>query len=626
MPPRRRHRQRPAAPRADLQRQTTARVTASTPVRLTREQDGVDLAAELSHPARERPVVVVSVPAGRRAPWIDADAVAEAVLGLAEVVVLATDAASWALAEIVPPGGQVYGGAGRAYPPGLGWMTELTQAPIRFACSEQDAQRATEMLIHDALGMVAKAGGSRPAGRRGIDLTGVVKVLVPPSRALVELEDGGLATVWQELTVPSVPIDRLLQEGQSVRGFWDAESKRLDIMGMRLNGPAWALGLGRGDVVLTRVVEVRPDVVLLALHPDVVVPVVKERVTTRAEDTLTSLFSEGEVVLARVAARDDDRVFLRLDDVDDGDEPVPAPALVSGGPPWLVPPTPERSDDEAALVAEPAAAEDPSAGAATGGGGAGAEGGRAGGPDLTVARSGRQDPSQGRAGGQGARRRPASAPVPAGRVRDLELEVHRLRSERDAADRAAAAFTARSRELEERNAWLERKVRHQRTVLRQEKLRDRRASPTRQDREVATTEESRAAFDDPVRQFRHEVYLAWADLIPAGEKGEHPLPPYSLGPDFLRSLDVVHGVDRTKVVRVVVEVLTGLAERLDGRDLHVLRSGAGAGAAPVMRTDGATGWRVALQRETPAARRLHFWRGVDTVELARVVTHDDMRI
>jgi hypothetical protein len=39
---------------------------------------------------------------------------------------------------------------------------------------------------------------------------------------------------------------------------------------------------------------------------------------------------------------------------------------------------------------------------------------------------------------------------------------------------------------------------------------------------------------------------------------------------------------------------------------------------------GWVGWRVALQRETPAARRLHFWqRG--KYELSRVVNHDDFR-
>ncbi|MFZ5851184.1 MAG: hypothetical protein ACOYY2_07315 [Actinomycetota bacterium] len=131
------------------------------------------------------------------------------------------------------------------------------------------------------------------------------------------------------------------------------------------------------------------------------------------------------------------------------------------------------------------------------------------------------------------------------------------------------------------------------------------------------------AFADPEEQFRHEVYLAWARRIPKGEKASRPLPAYALGPRFLSSLQETGGVDRAKVVQVVVEVLTGLAAELDGRCLHPLRQGAGGDERPVTREDGAVCWRVALQRESPAARRLHFWRRGGEVELSRVVLHDD---
>jgi len=70
--------------------------------------------------------------------------------------------------------------------------------------------------------------------------------------------------------------------------------------------------------------------------------------------------------------------------------------------------------------------------------------------------------------------------------------------------------------------------------------------------------------------------------------------------------------------------LTGLADQLPGRDLHRLRPGTGGDDPPVTRQDGATCRRVALQRNTPAAWRLHFWRCAGGhVELCRVVTHDD---
>jgi len=133
------------------------------------------------------------------------------------------------------------------------------------------------------------------------------------------------------------------------------------------------------------------------------------------------------------------------------------------------------------------------------------------------------------------------------------------------------------------------------------------------------------AFADAEEQFRFEVRLTWVRMISAGEKADRPLAEYRLGPDFLRTLDTLEGVSRDKVVAVVVEVLTGIAVQKSGRDLHQLRTSDGGGAPYVVRPeDGAQAWRVALQRETPQARRLHYWRLGDTYELSRVVRHDDM--
>ena len=101
-------------------------------------------------------------------------------------------------------------------------------------------------------------------------------------------------------------------------------------------------------------------------------------------------------------------------------------------------------------------------------------------------------------------------------------------------------------------------------------------------------------FQDAGEQFRYDVYLAWARRIPAAEKRHRPLHDYQLGEEFLPSLAGLDGIDRRKVVDVVVEVLTGLAETLDGREMHVLRSAPAGGAPPLVRDDGAICWRVAL--------------------------------
>ena len=132
------------------------------------------------------------------------------------------------------------------------------------------------------------------------------------------------------------------------------------------------------------------------------------------------------------------------------------------------------------------------------------------------------------------------------------------------------------------------------------------------------------AFADPEDEFRWQVYSDWVRRIPAGEKSTRPLVAYWIGPDFLDSLTSIEGVSVVKVAGVVVEVLTGLAESNPSRLMHALRSGSGGDDAPVRR-DGATCWRVALQTGTPSARRLHFWRSAEGIELSRVVVHDDFR-
>ena len=132
-------------------------------------------------------------------------------------------------------------------------------------------------------------------------------------------------------------------------------------------------------------------------------------------------------------------------------------------------------------------------------------------------------------------------------------------------------------------------------------------------------------FLDPADQFRHEVYIEWAERIPAEQKAAFPLAPYTLGERFLSSLEAVQGAERTKVVQVVVEILTGLDRELASRDRHVLRAGAAGNAAPVTREDGSVCWRVTLQRNRPSARRLHFWSAPSGIDLSRVVLHDDMK-
>ena len=91
-------------------------------------------------------------------------------------------------------------------------------------------------------------------------------------------------------------------------------------------------------------------------------------------------------------------------------------------------------------------------------------------------------------------------------------------------------------------------------------------------------------FTDPVAQFRHEVHLQWDQRVGGANKDAWPLREYSLCEDF---------------------------------------PAAPGGAKQVVREDGATCWRVAVQCERAGARRSHYWMLGNAIELSRVVLHDD---
>jgi len=570
--------------------------------RITTPDEAAALAAHLLDPGRTHPVVVVSIPHGLTDPWIDASAITEAVKDLAEVVVLPTDASAWRFSEAMPDMTQVYGGAGRVYPIDLGWTRNPYASPLRFAYDAAEGERSADTLISDALRMAHDAGLVAPERTPTVPAAGVVRRVLAPSRAMVELDDGGIATIWQELTAPDVPVENLLAPGMAVRGELDPQSRRLDVTGMLLPGRAAVAHYQPDDVVLAKVREVRPDVVHLALHPDVVVAVPRDRVTGNPRDWLTALFSVDEVVVARIARAGVEEIALRMDDVDEDEEPLVAPALLVGGPPWLGPPSyPELVEPPASADAAVAARESLPAPAAS--------------------------PSPPPASG------PAAAPRRAARDLSLTLDATRpatARLERELMD-AAARLAPAEHEVtglrrQVRDLLAEQQRLREQIVRQKTQLRMRLPGAAKAKRPAVQAEGAAAAlFTDPEDAFGHEVYLAWAARFSSAERADRPMAGYAIGPEFLGSLEAVEGVKRSKVVQVVVEVLTGLAEQLAGRDRHPLRTGRGGDDPQAQREDGALAWRVALQRGTSSARRLHYWQLGDRIELSRVALHDDMR-
>ncbi|NGN92932.1 hypothetical protein G5C66_09310 [Nocardioides sp. KC13] len=597
---------------------------------MTNTSEAEALAALLNGDARTKPTVVVTVASGHTEPYADVERIAAEIGDLADLYLVTTGGHTWAFSNKMTPGTQVYGGAGRVYPVGLGWNVDLKQAPLRFAWNKSEGKKLTGQLIDDALDMAAAAGlfdSARTASTRE-RRAGTVRSIMS-ERALVDLDGGDMASIPPQLAQAGVPIERVLAPGMHVDGVLEKKSRWLDIRESRPTAEEALKTYAVGDIVPAEVRSVLAGSADLRLHPDVTVEVFRSDVTGDPDDDLQALLTPGEVVLARVVAAGP-KWRLSLRDVREHDTAREALALYAGGPPWLDPDAPPPAVVEHVETVTEAPA--PAARA----------------PEVSAEPVPEAPPKPAiptpammpRRKGEPVRAvRPAPAPEPAptparesapakkAAVQSMSLQVTAIKAEKahleaelaELRDQVSGLRNERvqfakdlaraARQLETRDAELAR----MRSQLRRAKQR------------TAPPEVALPVFADRERGFRHLVEAAWARRIPVGEQPTRPLPDYAIGDKFLDSVDALEGITVDKIADVVMEVLTGLAEQSTGRELHQLRTSAGGNAAPQSRPDGAVCYRVSMQIHTPSARRLHFWKCPDgTIELSRVVVHDDM--
>ncbi len=584
------------------------------------------LASHLLDARRTHPVVVVSHGVGRGdQPWIDAEQVAAGVGDYAEVHVVPTGEVTWALSSSLPPETQVYGDAARVYSTDLTWVSQPRSSRLYLCFGPDQGARIEALLEADAMQAALEAGllERRAVQRRTV--TGrVVGVLA--GRGIVE-GDFGRAALREELAVPGVPIERVVRPGQEVTGEWVTADGLLDVRNQVRPATEALEHYAPGDAVLVRVADVGRDRAVVEPYPGMRVEIGVHGITGNPLDDPRDLMTVGEVVVAHVVRAGS--WLLSLVDVDD-DEPVrEVPSLLPGGPAWLAvedsapaarpepdaPWSPPQVDVEPVVALEPAGTPPPAI---------------AGAADVpTPARPSPLDLDPRRRGAADVTHPPSTSPddepvATSSARKDLHLErAARAHAQRqaDALRQEMAQLVSRLQRLEHERDRAVGEVERKRTETRDLRKKLQRS------RSVARVEaSSEERFIDAESAFRHDVYLAWVEAIPAAEKAQRPLPDdWTLGRDFLPSLASVDGVARSKVAEVVVHVLTGLADSMPGRDMHRLRMGPGGDDPWVERHPGEYCWRVALQQHTPSARRLHFWRRGTQVQLSRVALHDEMR-
>ncbi|WP_136709623.1 hypothetical protein [Agromyces sp. H66] len=658
-----------------------------TAERITTLAETERLAARILDPTRTRPLVLVTTTHGSNGTDVaasvplDPQRLLDEVGDVADVAVLPTGELSMHLDDLLPDMLQVYGGAGRSYPVGLAADPDWRRSPLRFP-GRGAPGRALDQLVSDAVAHAHAAGLFAHTPARTRRVTGEMRGFIAGgSRALVVHDDGGMSTIWAELTAPPTPLEWLLAEGCRVSGTLDEDTNRLVVDELAASDADLADAFPHASVTLALVTAVDGDEAELALHPSHRSRVHGTDVSPNPLDRVDLLLSEGEVVAARVVHLSTGALHLRLSDVDDDEPIVPPLTLIAGGTPWLREdrPLPTGSSDDSQaveaqlealdaqrpaaesttspLAAQPVESTDATAPPEPDGAAAGAPAVAAPrplpgpGPRRVVsasvpdAASASDSTTPASVAARLLGPAPAAVPGPSARsalqATQLELEAERARrlaAEQRLAD-AGVSDSALSRlrtgsELDRRRA---RELLAENAELRAElgRLRGDRADAARRLREYARRGSAavdgsgrpalagRADFIDAEAWVRHEICCAWVERIPACDKVAYPLPTYVVGADFAASLESLDADKFAKAMKAVVDVLTGRAERLDGREVHRLRTSDAGGSPYVVRDDGAHAMRCAIERNTPSARRLHYWvlpGGED--ELARIVLHD----
>jgi len=318
-------------------------VRAGVPARIETEADAKALADYLLNPSRRQPVVVVSRAVGATEATADVEKLREDLTGLADVCEIVTLAASWAFSHVVPPMCQVYGGAGRVYPVGDAWLKDPYVSPLRLAYDFAGRADLTRRLVSDTMSLASRGTYATRVARPGERTVTAEVVGVVAGQGLAKLEgESTMGVLWPELVQADLPAERLFAKGMTVRGTFDPDSHRIDVQGMRQD-PLAAVGSYKpDDTILVRVATVTPTTCTVELFPGLTVPIPAGDITGDPEPDLRGLMSTGETLPALVVAYDADtrEWLLSLADAREADAAVPAPAILPGGPPWLVPPEP----------------------------------------------------------------------------------------------------------------------------------------------------------------------------------------------------------------------------------------------------------------------------------------------
>lgn len=589
--PKRRRRRQPVAP------STEAQSTASmAPASVVSDLEPQDLATLLLNRTRVRPVVVISRFADEDKPRLDGDGIAQELKGVADVVVVTNWPFTYDLETLMPADTQIFGSAARVYPPGLKWMENPYSSPLRLVRTRSDIESVTAQIISDAEDFAFSGGWktASPAADENSGEIGVVKSIAPDgSRAVLELNSGSQVFLPVESTGLDVPLHWILRVGMEISGAFDTAKRIFSLAPVDM--PVPGADHVDGSLVPALVRSVGPRSADLALVPGHLHTVALGSISSNDLDSVNDLLTEGEVVTVRLH-RSNGHIALSMLDVDDAEPLLSAPELLPGGGPWLVPGrdllqrAPHTSHTNSTHVPQmPESGSRPGATAL-----------KSAELALAVERAKREQLENELTRLKSANHQhqvqaaELSADIMLGRQHEVELAG--LQQEADGLRRDLAAASKQLSDLRKKLRW----------------VRQQEATPERM-------------FLDPEEDFDFLLRQTWAVQIPAADKNRLTLGRYRLGAGFLNSLNGQPKEKQKKALKAIVDLLVKDPARPSLREAHPLRTHAAGGSEAATRNNGQdVCWRLYIEQNVPAARRLHYWKCADgVIELSKVAVHDE---
>jgi hypothetical protein len=571
--------------------------------RVTSKTELLALVELLRNENRLKPVCVISIPANASSPAFALVELERQAGDLAFIYEVPTGEFTWELAEALGSKGSVFNGAAKVF--SGDWSTD-EEWPKPFYCLEKFQDRDTQALIDHIWKFASDKDLEKYLDVKSKPEKATLSMFLG-SRAFVKLSSGELATVRQELTAPGIPLEWLFSKGLELDGKYN-QSERLFLPTLNTETLETLVDkYGYGNLVLVLIKSTERKKGEATIYPGIDIQFELDEISGNDRDLVTDFLESGQVVAMRLYRDSQGRTRLKMNDIDDDEEPVEAIPVIKGGPSWLMPERDielevEVSDPKAQLFVPDIIPEPmPS--------------------PLEVPTSTSPIPKP----GTYTEKTTDTSPLLTGGserkwkdwAQNLVLQIETLNRQLKVASDGEKAAVAERESLK----------RHIRETNRASTTARRKTAAENPNR--STTRSRRDRWSTNEDWFNEELRRVWISRYKPEERtNTYPLDfsNYTFGPMFFESVlspDLTEDELR-KAVRVIVDIATGRESDARQNRVHPLRETESPSAPQRTRSDGSKAWRANIEDNTPQARRLHYWKDTaGRVELSKVAKHDD---